>query len=95
MASTRLTVGLKGGGVGLDERSRPAGADRKADDIAAAVVVLDKSPDDDGIAAVPGVHLGAVQGRRDLEDLHAATVRPKTGCESGRIRASRVPSGGG
>jgi hypothetical protein len=68
--STGLTVELEGPRVGWDERAVAFAADGEADHVAAAVVILDDGPDDDGVSALRGLHLGAVQGGCDLEDVH-------------------------
>ena len=70
ITSTSLAVGLERLWIGSDEGSVVFTGDGKPDDIAAAVVVLDERPDDDGECALRGLHLGAVQGGCDLHDLH-------------------------
>ena len=74
--STRLTVRLEGARLGRDQRPVAFATDGEADDVLAAVVVLDEGPDDDRRAAFRGLHLGPVQGRCDLEDLHGHHGKP-------------------
>jgi hypothetical protein len=58
--STRLTVSLEGARIGRDQRPVAFAANEEADDVVAAVVVLDEGPDDDRVAAFRGLHLGPV-----------------------------------
>jgi hypothetical protein len=67
--SAGLGIPLESVRVGQDERL--AAGDGEADDVAAAVVVLGESPDDNGVRALPGLHLGAVQSGHDLQNLHS------------------------
>jgi hypothetical protein len=68
--SAGLTVGLEAVRVGRGERALALGAHGEADDVGGAIVFLDEGLDDDGTGALRGLHLGAVQSRCDLEDLH-------------------------
>ena len=74
--STSLTVTLEGSLVGRNEGPVAFAGNGEADDVAAAVVVLDESPDNDGARAFGGLHLRTVQGGCDLKDLHRRHSKP-------------------
>ena len=69
--SAALTVGIEGVRIRSHERALALAADRETDHLVAAIVVLDNRPHDDREGTVRRLHLGAVQRRCNLQDLHA------------------------